>query len=111
MFDQILIIVLDVLKVIVALIVLGLGTERGTQIVKELLRIIAVKVPWLDFKDKRSFLLAAAVAFTVTYFFGVDLTQWLPILDGFDQGLVDLVTALLTTLFSNKIHDLYFKAA
>lgn len=95
----------NVLILLVALVVLGVGTERGTELVKVFLREVAARVPWLNFKGNRAFLLAAVVAFCVTYFFKVDLTQYLPLLDGFDPRLVELVTALLTLLFSNKIHD------
>lgn len=101
--------VFEILKglflLLVALVVLGVGSERGTQIVKLFLREVAAKVPWLDFRDGRAFLLAAAVAFAITYIFGVDLTQYLPLLDGFDPKLVELVTALLTLFFSNVIHN------
>jgi hypothetical protein len=99
--------------VIVHLVVLGVGTERGTQLVKEFLRLISKQAPWLawlSFSDSRSFILAAAVSFFVTYYFGVDLSQYLKLFEGFSPELVALVSALLTTLFANKIHDLYFKA-
>lgn len=111
MYDQILTIVLEVVKVLIALLALGFGTERGTQIVKELLRFIGAKFPVLDFSNSRSFILAAVVAFSVTYFFGVDLTKFLPILDGFDARLVEMITALLTLVFSNKLHDKYFPSS
>lgn len=101
----------NLLKTVLVLLVLGLGTERGTQLIKEFLRLVAAKVPWLNFADRRSFLLAAVVAFFVTYFFGVDVTQYLQLLDGFDADLVKLVNSLLLMFFSNAIHDKFFKAA
>lgn len=99
----------NLLKTVLLLLVLGLGTERGTQLVKEFLRVVGSKIAWLNFSDKRSFLLAAVVAFFVTYFFGVDVTQYLQILDGFDPNLVQLVNSLLLMFFSNTIHDKFFK--
>lgn len=90
---------------LVVLLALGLGTERGTQVIKEFLRELAKRVPWLDFRDRRSFLLAAVVSFFVTYFFGVDATEYLELLDGFDPELVRMVNALLLLFFSNQIHD------
>lgn len=107
-------VVFEILKglllLVLALILLGLGTERGTQLVKEFMRMFSKWVPWLNLVDKRSFILAAAVSFFITYFFDVDLSQYLNLLDGFDPELVKMVTALLTMLFSNAIHDKYFKA-
>lgn len=95
---------------IVALIVIGLGTERGTQLVKEFLRLFSAKVPWLNLTDRRSFILAAAVSFGVTYYFKVDLSAYLPILDGYDPELLRMLTALLTMFVSNTIHDKFFKS-
>lgn len=102
----------NIVKTALILLVLGLGTERGTQIVKELLNQIAGKVnwKWLSFSDKKSFLLAAVIAFFVTYIFGVDLTGFLEVLDGFDPELVKLVNSLLLMFVSNGIHDKFFKS-
>lgn len=108
--ETVLSIIDQLLKTVLILIVLGLGTERGTQVIKEFLRGLSAKVPWLNFSDRRSFLLAAVVAFFVTYFFGVDVTQYLQLLEGFDSELVKMVNALLLMFFSNSIHDKYFKA-
>lgn len=108
-------VVLELLKdlgmLALALLVLGVSTERGAQLVKEFLRLFSEKVPWLNLTDRRSFILAAVVSFCVTYFFGVDLSQWLPLLDGFDPALAEMVTALLTMFFANTIHDKYFRSA
>jgi hypothetical protein len=108
---------LEVLKagmvLVLHLVVLGFGTERGTQLVKVFLRLLSEQEPWLawlSFSDSKSFILAAAVSFFVTYYFGVNLSPYLSLFAGFSPELVSLVTALLTTLFSNVIHTRYFKA-
>ena len=106
--------VLKALFVLVAhLVVLGFGTERGVQLVKVFLNLLSKQAPWLawlSFSDSKSFILAAAVSFFVTYYFGLDLSQYLSIFAGFSPELVALVSALLNMLFANKIHDIYFKA-
>jgi hypothetical protein len=103
-------ILVGVLKLLLALIVLGIGTERGTQLFKEFLRAVGEKFPIFNFKDRRSFFLAAVVAVGVTYFFKVDLTQYLTLLDGFDPSLVKIVTSLIIMFFSNVTHDTLFKS-
>jgi hypothetical protein len=109
--------IVEVLKALVMLFLhlalLGLGTERGTQLVKVFLRLVSKQAPWLawlSFSDSKSFILAAVVSFFVTYYFGVNLTPYLTLFAGFSPELVTLVTALLSTLFSNVIHTKYFKA-
>lgn len=106
--------VLEVLKglclLVVALIGLGIGTSGGTQLVKVFLRELSAKLPWLDLSGSRAFILAAAMAFFVTYYFHVDLSQYLQLLDGFDADLVQLLTAILTMIVSNKFHDNYLTA-
>lgn len=108
--ESILSILESLLKLLVVLLVLGLGTERGTQLVKEFLRLFSGKIAWLNFSGRRSFLLAAAIAFFVSYFLKVDVTQYLQLLDGFDPELVKLVNALLVMFFSNTVHDKFFKS-
>lgn len=98
------------LQLLAALLVLGLATERGTQLVKEFLRAIGEKVPFLNFADRRSFFLAAVIAFFVTFFFKVDPTQYLQLLDGYDPELVKIVNSLLLMFVSNGLHDKFFKA-
>jgi len=97
------------LQLIATLLLLGLATERGTQLVKEALRSVSKWIPWLNFADHRSFFLAAVIAFFVTFFFGVDTTQYLQLLDGYDPELVKVVNSLLLMFVSNGIHDKYFK--
>jgi len=103
--------VLGFLQLLATLLLLGLATERGTQLIKEALRALAGLVPWLNFADRRSFFLAALVAGFVTYFFGVDTTQYLQLLDGYDPELVKMVNALLLMFVSNGVHDKFFKSA
>lgn len=88
-----------------------MATERGTQLVKEFLRGLSRWIPVLNFQDRRSFILAAAVAFFVSYFFGVDVSQYLTLLDGFDPELIKLVNALLLMFTSNAVHDKFFQVS
>jgi hypothetical protein len=90
---------------VLVVIFLGLTTERGAELVKQLLRWVAEKYPKLYIAGRQSFILAAAVAFFITYYFGVDMTAILSAFEGFDPELVKLVNALLLTLVSNKLHD------
>jgi len=98
-------IVLELGKLLVALLALGLSTERGTQLLKTFWNLVVSKVAWLNLQDKRSFIFAAAIAFGVSYFFKVDITQYLSVLDGFDPELLKLVNALLLTFAANYAHD------
>lgn len=95
---------LGLAQLLVALLLLGLGTERGTQLVKEFIRLIGTKVKWLNLNSQRSFLLSAVVAFVVAYYFNIDFTKYLPLLDGFDADLMQMINALLLMFASNKLH-------
>lgn len=101
---------LGFLQLLGVLLLLGLATERGTQLVKEFLRGLSAWLPFLNLQGRRSFILAAVIAFFVAYFFGVDATQYLKLLDGFDPELVKLVNALLLMFVSNGVHDKFFGA-
>lgn len=98
-------IVIELGKLFVALLVLGLSTERGVELLKTFWNLLVSKFQWLNLQDKRSFIFAAAIAFCVSYFFKVDLTQYLSVLDGFDANLLQLVNALLLTFAANYAHD------
>lgn len=63
----------------------------------------------LNFADRRSFFLAALVAFAMSFVFGVDPTQYLQLLDGYDPELVKTVNALLLMFMGNLTHDKFFK--
>lgn len=93
------------MKLLAALLVLGLSSERGTELLKVFWNSITTAYPVVSLKNTRSFLLAAVVAFALTYLFGIDITQYLSVLDGYDPNLIQLVNALLITLISNKAHD------
>ena len=97
------------LKVVLALLAIAASSERGVQVIKVFLNMITQKIPWLNLSGQRSFLLAAVVAWLVTYFFHIDVTSYLHILDGYDPALITLVNSLLVLLFSNKLHDKFFK--
>jgi len=99
------------LKLLAALLVLGLSSERGTELLKVFWNSITAAFPVVNLKNKRSFLFAAVVAFTISYLFKIDITQYLKVLDGFDPNLIQLVNALLITLVSNKAHDTIGKAS
>ena len=98
-------IVLELGKLLAALLVLGLSTERGVELLKTFWNLLVSKFQWLSLKDKRSFIFAAAIAFCVSYFFKVDITQYLSVLDGFDADLLQLVNALLLTFAANFAHN------
>jgi len=91
-------------QLVFALLLLGLATERGTQLVKEFIKLIGSKVSWLNLNSQRSFLLSAVVAFVVAYYFNIDFTKYLPLLDGFDADLMQMINALLLMFASNKLH-------
>lgn len=98
-------ILIELGKLLVALLVLGLSTERGVELLKTFWNFITAKWEWLSLRNKVTFIFAAAVSFFVVHFFGVDITQYLSVLDGFDPELMKLVNALLLTLASNLAHD------
>jgi len=95
-------------KLLIALLVLGLSTERGTELLKVFWNSITARFPAVSLYDKRSFVFAAVIAFALSYYFGVDVVQYIAVLDGFDPQLIELVNALLLTLVSNKTHDKLF---
>ncbi len=103
--------VYEFLKLLVALLVLGLSTERGVELLKTFWNLLVSKFEWLNLQNKRTFIFAAAVAFGLSYFFKIDITQYLSVLKGFDANLLQLVNALLLTFASNLVHDALPKAS
>lgn len=98
-------IVLEFVKLIVALIVLGLSNRQGVELLKTFWNFLVSKASWLSLHNKATFVFAAAVAFAVVHFFGVDITQYLSVLDGYDPELMKIVSSLLLALASNFAHD------
>lgn len=98
-------IVLEFVKLLVALIVLGLSNRQGVELLKTFWNFLVSKAAWLSLHNKATFVFAAAVAFAVVQIFGVDLTQYLSVLDGYDPRLMEIVSALLLALASNFAHD------
>lgn len=104
--NSILLILRSGIEMIVGLLVIAIGSERGTQLLKTFWNLIVEKAaPHLNLKDQRAFILAAAVAFFITYLFNVDLTQFLRLFDGFDPVLLKNINALLIFFVSTKFHD------
>jgi ABC-type amino acid transport substrate-binding protein len=104
--DSVLQVVKAFFNLVIALFVIGIGSERGTQLVKVFWNLLADKLsPAFSLRDQRAFILAAVVAFFVTYFFGVDMTQFLRLFDGFDPDLLKNVNAMLLLFASTRIHD------
>lgn len=98
-------IVYEFLKLIAALLVLGLSTERGVELLKVFWNFVTQKYAWLSLRNKGTFVFAAAAAFAVSYYFKVDITHYLSVLDGFDPQFLQLINALLLTLAANTAHD------
>ena len=98
-------ILIELGKLLVALLVLGLSTERGIELLKVFWNMVTAKWEWLSLRNRLMFIFAAAVAFFVVHFFGVDITQYISVLDGFDPELLKLVNALLLMLASNLAHE------
>jgi len=101
------------LKVLVALVIYGLSSERGVQLVKVFLAQVNEwlknKAPWLMIKDKKSFLVAAVVAFVLAFYGKVDLNQYVNLLNNLDPQLVQAINALLLLAGMTKAHDSLFK--
>ena len=98
-------ILIELGKLLVALLVLGLSTERGIELLKVFWNMATAKWEWLSLRNRLTCIFAAAVAFFVVHFFGVDITQYISVLDGFDPELLKLVNALLLMLASNLAHE------
>ncbi len=93
-------------ELVIALFVIGVGSERGTQLIKVFWNLIADKVaPAFNLRDKRAFILAAVVSFFIAFYFGADMTQFLHLFDGFDPELLKTINAMLVFFVSTKIHD------
>lgn len=103
--EQLFDLLIELGKVLLALLAIGAASRQGTELIKNFWNMLVVKFPFLSLHDKRSFILAAAVAFAIAYGFGVDITQFMSILDGFDPELLKLVNYLLLTLISNQVHN------
>jgi phosphatidylglycerophosphatase A len=93
-------------ELVIALFVIGVGSERGTQLIKVFWNLIADKVaPKFNLHDKRAFILAAVVSFFIAFYFGADMTQFLNLFNGFDPELLKTINAMLVFFVSTKIHD------
>lgn len=94
-------------ELVIALFAIGLGSERGTQLIKVFWNLLADKLaPVVMLKDQRAFILAGVVAFFITFYFNVDLTQFLELFDGFDPELLKTLNALLVFFVSTKVHGI-----
>jgi len=103
---------LSFFKLLALIFVSGLASERGVQAIKSILNMIAAKnptLPWLAFKDKKSFILAAVLILGVGYYFEVDLLHVLPVFSGFDAEWVKVLGNLLVLAGATWSHDKMFK--
>jgi sulfite exporter TauE/SafE len=90
------------------LVAIGFGTERGTEILKALTRLIGAKwLKWEGLKGYLSFIAAAALVFA-----GIFLTDTNPLsfIEGLgfeflDADLAKTLSALIALFIGNKIHD------
>ena len=94
---------------LVAVLVLGAGTERGTQLVKEFFNwLFGIVKLGLKIDGRASLLLSAFLAMGVAYFFKVDVLGGFEQMRKLDPELLPVLNALLFWLVSNKTHDKYF---
>ena len=89
------------------LVAIGFGTERGTELLKALSRLIGAKFNWEGLSGYWSLIAAAAVVFA-----GIFLTDFNPLvfIDGLgfefmDADLAKTLTSLIGLFIANKIHD------
>ena len=98
----------DVVLALFLFVVIAFTSERGLQGIKIFLRGVAAKVPFLKFvapKGIGSFLLSLVVAVFVVFGFDIKPLQEFQIFQTLDPNLVSIVTALVSWLLSNVIHD------
>ena len=88
-------------------VAIGFGTERGTEILKALSRLLGAKINWEGLSGYWSFIAAAALVFA-----GVFLTDTNPLsfIEGLgfeflDADLAKTLSALIALFIGNKIHD------
>lgn len=96
---------LEVGKALLALLALGAATTQGTEVIKTLWNGLVAKIPALSLFDKRTFVLAAVVAFLLTQWLGGGALDIFASLPGFDAGLYKVVETLLVALLSNQLHN------
>lgn len=89
------------------LVAIGFGTERGTEVLKAISRLIGARFDWVGLSGYWSFIAATALVFA-----GIFLTNTNPLafIEGLgfeflDADLAKTLAALIALFIGNKIHD------
>lgn len=88
-------------------VAIGFGTERGTEVLKAITRLVGGKLNWEGLTGYWSFIAATALVFA-----GIFLTDTNPLafIEGLgfeflDADLAKTLSALIALFIGNKIHD------
>ena len=100
-----------VLTMTLMFLLIGLGTERGTELLKIVLRFAFNKIPLLNKLPLQpngagSLLLALIVALASVFKFDLTILKEFPIFDAVDPQLVSLLTVALIWITSSGWHAL-----
>jgi len=92
---------------LLVLLAVGFGTERGTEVLKAISRLIGAKMNWEGLSGYTSLIAAAALVIAGTFYFDIEPLKYIRRL-GFnylDPDLVKLLSSLIGLFIANKIHD------
>jgi len=105
---------LDFIKLIagagVLLFAISLGAERGTEVVKAMLRWIGRNVSFLKGvapKGAASWMLALLPAMAAVFGYDINIFKDMELFANVDPELVQILNMLIIWLFSGKFHDLF----
>lgn len=94
---------------IVTLLLIGLSSERGTQLVKSFVRLLADKFDQIPYiAGNSSFLLAGIVALIVAFLPGVELEFISKYLPELGETFTNILEALLVLFTASKSHNRLF---
>jgi len=97
---------IGLLQGLILVVVLGFGTERGTEVIKKLSRLIGAKVNWEGIKGDMSFIVSAIVAAVIVFAPDFNLLGTVNGL-GFellDPEMAKLLSTALVLFAGNKLH-------
>ncbi len=95
----------EAMAILVALIVLGLFNERGTQLVKQILKLIPH--PWFKIEGDKTFILCGVLSILAAFLLKIDVTHYAKMFDNMGTFMPKLVNALLLMSAANTEHNVF----
>ena len=99
----------QVAKVLLLIVLMGFGTQKGIDFLKHISYLLAPKFPWAKIEDSKSMIFAGALVTAGIFFFDLNLLAQIEGLglEILDPDLAKFILSMLTLFTANKVHDKY----